>query len=155
MPTAQQIKLADPVQLVLGAKGRMVWSVDPSTSVYEALRLMSEKEIGALAVLSGGRLEGVISERDYARKVILKGRSSHETQVREIMASPPITVTPDDSIDDCMRIMTEQRVRHLPVVKDGALAGMVSIGDLVKWIITSQEETIRQLHSYIHGDYPQ
>jgi CBS domain-containing protein len=115
---------------------------------------MSEKGVGALLVLDDGQLTGNISERDYARKVILRDRSSKQTQVREIMTSPVLTVTSQHTVEECMRLMTENRIRHLPVVDAGRVAGMISIGDLVNWIITAHEETIGQLRSYIAGSYP-
>ncbi|MBV9669568.1 MAG: CBS domain-containing protein [Acidobacteriales bacterium] len=146
------MQVLDRVSIVLKQKAQQVWSIAPSATVYDALALMAEKEIGSLLVMDGAKLRGLVSERDYARKIILKGRSSKDTRVEEIMISPPVAVSPDTSIDDAMRIMTENRVRHLPVVStDGATMGIVSIGDLVKWIITSHEETIEQLQSYISG----
>jgi len=142
----------DAVSAVLNSKGGKVWSVPPDATVFDALRLMAEKDVGSLAVLEGRRLIGLFAERDYARKIILMGRSSKETKVREIMVVSPITVPADCAVNEAMRIMTEHRVRHLPVVgADGGLLGVVSIGDLVKWIITSQEAVIEQLHSYIAG----
>jgi CBS domain-containing protein len=127
--------------------------VPPNVTVFEAIQMMSDREIGALPVVSGGELEGILSERDYARKIILQGRSSRDTLVSEIMAEP-ITVTPADSVEHCMRIMTDHRVRHLPVCDGRKLAGIVSIGDLVNWIISAHEESIAQLTSYIAGGYP-
>ena len=127
-------------------------AVAPQDSVLSALGLLAEHNFGLLVVLEGTRLVGVMSERDYARKIILKGRSSKKTKVEEIMISPPLTISPGCSVDEAMRIMTEHRVRHLPVVDDAAtVLGIVSIGDLVKWIITSHEKTIEQLESYISG----
>lgn len=146
------MQIPDPVSVVLKQKNERIWSITPTATVYEALSVMAEKEIGSLVVMEGGRMVGLISERDYARKVILRGRSSKETRVDEIMTSPPVTIDPSSSVDDAMRIMTENRVRHLPVIDSkAAVLGIVSIGDLVKWIITSHEQTIEQLQSYIAG----
>ena len=146
------MKVLDQVSAILKQKGGQVWSVAPAATVYEALGRMANHDIGALLVMDGGRLVGVLSERDYARKIILQGRSSKETQVSEVMASPPITIPASCPVDDAMRIMTENRVRHLPVLDaDGGLLGLISIGDLIKWIITSQGQTIEQLESYIAG----
>lgn len=146
------MKVLDSVSAVLKQKGREVWSIEPEATVYEALEIMANKGIGALLVMQTGRLLGVVSERDYARRIILLGRSSRATKVREIMSSPAITLNFDSSVDDGMRIMTEHRVRHLPVLNpDGTVSGLVSLGDLVKWIITSHEKTIEQLESYISG----
>ena len=122
--------------------------------MYEAIERMSAKHIGALVVLSAENLAGIITERDYARKVILQGRQSRETLVREIMTTPALFITPDHSIDECMRIVTSRRIRHLPVLEGDRVVGMLSIGDLVNWIITAQEQTIRHLHNYIAGAYP-
>jgi CBS domain-containing protein len=144
----------DTIGSVLKVKGRVVFSIPPSTCVYDALALMSDKEIGALTVMDGDRLAGMMSERDYARKVILEGRSSKDTAVADIMTPEVITVTVHDTIDECMRIMTENRVRHLPVVEGERVVGMVSLGDLVKWVISAQEEEIQHLHAYISGGYP-
>ena len=148
------MKLVDPIRSLLTNKGGEVWSVSPEASVYAAIEMMAERRVGALLVIEGGRLDGVISERDYARKVILQGKSSKQTQVREIMTSPVISVSPDQTVDECMRIMTNNRIRHLPVVQDEKVIGVLSIGDMVKWIITAQAETISQLHGYIAGAYP-
>ncbi|MCI0339571.1 MAG: CBS domain-containing protein [Planctomycetales bacterium] len=136
---------------LLQVKGRDVWSVKPETPVYDALKLMAEKNIGAVLVLEGERLAGVFSERDYARKVILMGKSSKETPVREVMSTTTYTVTPDQSIEDCMALMTARRIRHLPVLESGRLIGMISIGDVVKAIIADRETTIRDLENYIRG----
>ncbi len=144
----------DKIDSVLKLKGSQIWSVAPTATVYDAIEKMSAKGIGALLVLADGHLAGIISERDYARKVILRDRSSKQTQVQEIMASPVVTVTPQHSVEECMRMMTENRVRHLPVVDRDKVVGIISIGDLVNWIISAHEETIGHLQSYIAGNYP-
>lgn len=144
----------DAVRCILQVKGHKVCFLPPQTSVYDAIALMAEKGIGGLPILQDGALVGFVSERDYARKVILQGHSSRDTSVREIMTSPVHCVDPDKTIEDCMRIMTENRVRHLPVVDGGIVIGIVSIGDLVKWIVGAQEETIQQLQTFIAGAYP-
>lgn len=148
------MNLVDTVRLVLKQKGQSVWSVSPDACVYDAIEIMAEKYVGALMVVSEGELVGVVSERDYARKIILQGKSSKETQVKEIMTSPAIFMTPEQTVEDGMRIMTEKHIRHLPVVEDGIVVGVVSIGDLVKWMISAQQHTISQLHSYIASQYP-
>ena len=148
------MKLVDPVSLILGRKGREVFSISPEASVYEAIEMMSDRHVGALMVLAAGSLVGVISERDYARKVILQGKSSKQTEVREIMTSPVVTAAAASNVDECMRIMTTHRIRHLPVVDGDRVVGVLSIGDLVNWIISAQEETIGQLQDYIVGKYP-
>jgi len=141
----------DTVRDVLRRKGSDVWSISPDASVYHGIELMAEKHIGALLVIADHRLVGIISERDYARKVVLKGRSSKETRIAEIMTSPVLSVDPARTVDDCMKIMTENRVRHLPVVEDQRVVAVVSIGDLVNWIISAQDHTIQQLQNYISG----
>jgi CBS domain-containing protein len=146
--------LDDTVRAVLDHKGIGVCAVTPETPVYEALEIMAEKDIGAVLVMEDADLCGVFSERDYARKVILQGKASRETQVTEIMTSPAIVATLDLSVDDCMRLMTGYRIRHLPVIDGEAVIGVLSIGDLVNWIIRRQEEEIHHLHHYIAGNYP-
>ncbi len=139
------------VQQVLQAKGREVWTIGPEASVYDALALMADKEIGALVVTQGSKVLGLLSERDYARSVALRGRKSKETAVREIMTTKVPCVGPDQTVQDCMSIMTEMRVRHLPVLDGETLYGIVSIGDLVKAIIEEQEVLIEHLVRYING----
>ncbi len=152
--TARAIELHDSVKSVLDRKGHAIWSISPEASVFDAISSMSEKHIGALVVLSAGQLVGVITERDYARKVILNGRQSRETRVREIMSTPVLYVTPEQTIGDCMHLMTSRQIRHLPVLEGDRVTGIVSIGDLVNWIIGAQDDTIRHLHKYITGSYP-
>jgi CBS domain-containing protein len=135
---------------LLEAKGGNVYSITPDARVFDALKLMADKSIGALIVMEGGRIAGIISERDYARKVILHGRSSHDLEVRDIMTSKVISVHPGQTVGECMALMTEKRVRHLPVTEGERLIGVLSIGDLVKEVIAEQRQTIEQLESYIH-----
>lgn len=137
------------VQQILNTKPAQIYSVTPTTSVLDALKLMTEKNISALLIMDGENLTGIFTERDYARKIILQGKSSKDTPISEAMTMSPITVSPADSIDLCMQIMTEKHIRHLPVLKDSATFGMVSIGDVVKFIIADQKQTISQLESYI------
>jgi CBS domain-containing protein len=148
------IKMSGTSGAVLKRKGSEVWFVTPDQTVYEAIERMADKAVGALLVLSDGKLVGIISERDYARKVILKGRSSRTTLVKEIMTSPVIFVTPHQAVDECMHIMTINRIRHLPIVENEKVFGVVSIGDLVKWVVSEQEETIEHLQNYISAKYP-
>jgi len=144
----------EPVRSLLRNKGRVIWSIGPEETVFRAIEIMSEKQIGCLVVLIGGQLAGIVSERDYARKVILMGRSSAQTRVSEIMTSPALFVTPGKTVGESMRLMTDRRIRHLPVLEGDNLVGMLSIGDLVNWVIASQQQTIRHLHNYIAGNYP-
>jgi len=136
---------------LLKYKGRVIHSVSPNAPVLDAIKIMAEHSVGALLVMQNEQLLGVLSERDYARKVILKGRSSNETLVSAIMSSPVLTVGPDQSVNDCMRLMTEHRVRHLPVVDAGRVIGVLSIGDLVRAVLEEQQQTIKQLEQYIHS----
>ena len=144
-------ELTSTISAILKNKSGEVWSTTPATSVYEAIEMMAEREVGALPVMEQGQLRGILSERDYARKILLMGRSSKETPVADIMTANPITVTPQQTVADCMRIVTDKRIRHLPVVENGRLTGMISIGDLVNWVISEQEQTIRHLEAYISG----
>jgi CBS domain-containing protein len=139
------------VRQLLDRKGRQIFSIAPGTAVLEAIRLMADRHVGALLVMEGETLSGIVSERDYARKVILKGRSSADTPVRDIMTAAVITVQPETPVEKCMQVMTERRVRHLPVIEGGRVVGMVSIGDLVKAVIAEQQQHIEQLESYIHS----
>ena len=146
--------LPETVNSVLRRKGRNVLSVRPDASVYEAIALMAENSVGALLVVADSMLVGILSERDYARKVVLQSRSSKDTQVTDIMSTPVITVTPGHTVEECMHLMTDKRIRHLPVVEGTAIIGIVSIGDLVRSVITVQGEMIQQLQQYINGPYP-
>jgi CBS domain-containing protein len=148
------MELLDTVESVLSQKRGMIYSIAPDATVYEALAMMADREIGSLLVMSGGRLIGMISERDYARKIALMGRSSKETSVEEVMTRDPVTVSLQHTVSGCMELMTDHRRRHLPVMEGDRVVGVLSIGDLVNWIVKSHEETIQQLHHYIAGAYP-
>jgi CBS domain-containing protein len=142
------------VSMILSAKGAETWTIPSTVSVFDAIKLMSDKNIGALPVVENGKLVGMLSERDYTRKVILKGKSSKQTPVADIMTTNPVVVGPSELIAECMRIMTEKRVRHLPVLDGGKMIGILSMGDAVKWIISAQTAAIDQLEKYITGEYP-
>ena len=142
------------IEKILSQKTGETWSVSPDATVYDAVALMAEKNVGALLVLENERLVGIISERDYSRKVMLRGKRSRETFVREIMSSELTTAHPRETVEECLRFMTEKRIRHLPVVADGSLRGVISIGDLVKEVISTQSATLDQLRDYISGGYP-
>jgi CBS domain-containing protein len=148
------MEITTTIGSILNRKGTAVWSVAPTNTVFEAISIMAEKNVGALPVLEGDRLVGMISERDYARKVILLGRGSKETAVAEIMSVNVKTVGPQDSVQECMQIMTENRVRHVPVMEDGKLTGLISIGDCVNWIISAQTAAIDDLERFVTGAYP-
>jgi len=149
------MRIADKISLVLKNKSQnRILSIDPEQTVYEALEQLARHDIGALLVLSGSRLVGIISERDYARKCMLMGKDSRETKVREIMTTPVHSVSPEYTVDECLSTMTQNHFRHLPVMQDGAVVGMLSIGDLVKWVISGQAHAIEALEGYIAGAYP-
>ena len=139
------------VRNVLNVKGNNIWSVAPDTMVFDALKIMSEKNIGALMVMKNNKLVGIFSERDYARKIILKGETSRTTSVKDVMTSAVLSVNPEQSIDECMELMTNKYVRHLPVIENDNLIGLISIGDVVKAIISEHGYTIKQLKNYITG----
>jgi CBS domain-containing protein len=139
------------VRSVLQSKGDVIWSIDPDTLVFDALKVMAAKNIGALLVMKENSLTGIFSERDYARKVALKGESSHKIKIREIMTSDVISVNPEQSIEECMELMTSKHIRHLPVIENRKLVGLISIGDVVKAIISQHEDTIKHLENYITG----
>ena len=148
------MRVLDPVSCILRKKGTDVWSVPSSASVYSAMKLMADKDVGSVMVIDDGKLVGSLSERDYARKIILLGRTSKDTLVHEIMTEAEITIRPECSVDEAMRLITTHRVRHLPVVCEGKLHGVISIGDLVQWISFAQDQTIEHLEHYISGQYP-
>lgn len=149
------MRLNDTIESLLETKGKKaVLSIEPEAWVYEALEKMAEHEIGAILVLEGEKLVGILSERDYARKGVLVGHLARETKVHQIMTSPVKYVSPDNTVDECMALMTRNRFRHLPVVSEERVVGVVSIGDLVKWVIAGQNQTIAELQGYITGAYP-
>ena len=148
------MEIQGAVRDILQSKGGQVWTTGPKDTVYEAIGLMGEKNIGSLVVVDNGEVVGVLSERDYSRKVVLHGRTSRDTLVGDILGQPVITIRRKDSIERCMQLMTEHRVRHLPVVDEDRLIGLISMGDLVRWVMESQNHTILQLQGYIAGDYP-
>jgi CBS domain-containing protein len=148
------MEITTTIGSILNRKGSHVWSVSPSDTVFEAISMMAEKNVGALPVMEADRLVGMISERDYARKVILLGRGSRETVVSEIMTSTVTTVVADDSVQACLQLMTENRIRHLPVMESGRLTGIISIGDCVNWIISAQTAAIDDLERFVTGAYP-
>lgn len=149
------MEIQGTVRDILQHKGEVVWTTSPANTVYEAIRLMGEKNIGALIAVEDGEVVGVISERDYSRKVVLQGRTSRDTLVNDILTRPAITVRRKETIEKCMQLMTSQHIRHLPVVSDdNRPIGLISMGDLVNWVMQSQRHTIMQLHGYISGEYP-
>lgn len=147
------MEITTAAKTLLEHKSRDIWTIAPTVTVYQAIQMMSEKNIGALPVMEGTKLVGIISERDYMSKVALKGKSSKATPVNDIMTRDPVTVGPDQNISRCLEIITEHRIRHLPVVDGDKLLGIISIGDLVKWTIATQRMTIEQLNAYISGGY--
>lgn len=148
------MEIAGTISAVLNLKGNQVYSICPDATVFDAIELMAHKNVGALPVMEDEKLVGIVSERDYTRKVALKGKASKQTLVKEIMFSPVIPVTPEHTVEECLRIMTENRVRHLPVLEGDVMTGIVSIGDLVNWTISAQTAAISHLESYITGQYP-
>ena len=147
------MEIVGTINEILNTKGTQVWTISPEATVFDALELMSEKNVGALLVMEGGRLAGVISERDYSRKIVLVGKNSRTTPVRDILTSVVISVTTKHTVQECMELMTTRRVRHLPVLDDKHVVGIVSIGDLVNWIISAQRTAIDQMQNYISGQY--
>ena len=145
--------VAGNVSAILGHKPREIFSVVPDATVYDAVKLMADKNVGALLVIEGGKLAGLISERDYSRKIMLKGKKSRETKVSEIMSTQLTTIPPNEPVDLCLRLMTDKRIRHLPVLDGEKVVGVISIGDLVKYVIDCQSAAIEHLESYIHGGF--
>lgn len=150
----KSMEIQGTVRDILQNKGGQVWTTSPASTVYEAIGLMGEKNIGALVVIENDEVIGVLSERDYSRKVVLQGRTSRDTVVGDILSRPVVTIRRRDTIEKCMQVMTEHRIRHLPVVDENRLIGLISMGDLVRWAMESQNFTILQLQGYISGDYP-
>lgn len=148
------MNITGTIDSILRQKNAAIWSVPPDSTVFDAISLMSQKNIGALLVVQDAKLVGIFSERDYTRKVILKGKSSKTTAVREIVSTPVISVEPAFTVEECMRLMTEHRVRHLPVLDGGKIVGILSIGDLVNWTISAQHTALSQMEDYISGKYP-
>ena len=148
------MQITGTVDSILARKNATVWSIAADATVYEAVELLAHKNIGALPVMDNNRLLGIFTERDYTRKVILKGKSSKTTAVREIISKPVISVALDTSVEACMHLMTQKRVRHLPVIADGNLIGIISIGDLVNWTISAQHSVLLQMEQYLSGNYP-
>ena len=148
------MEIAGSVGAILAHKGSAVWSIAPNSMIFDAIQLMADKNVGALLVVENGKLVGMLSERDYTRKVTLKGKSSKNTPVREIMTQAVVTVTEADTVRECMRVMTDSHIRHLPVMEEKRMVGLVSLGDLVKWTISAQQATIETLQQYISGPYP-
>ena len=148
------MEVTGTVNSILANKGSAIWSISPDATVFEAIQLMAEKNVGALPVVQHDQLVGIISERDYTRKVILQGKSSKETPVRDIMTQRLVTADPDDRVSECMQRMTENRVRHLPVLEGDKMVGVVSIGDLLAWLITAQRNALDNLERYVTGDFP-
>ena len=147
------MEITDPISSLLRNKSHDLWTTSPGCSVLDAIQLMADKNVGALPVIEDGQLVGIITERDYTRKIVLKHKASKDTPVRSIMGTEPVTASPRDSVGKGMQAMTDKRVRHLPVLDDGKLVGIVSIGDLVKWTISAQGAMIQQLEGYIQGGY--
>ncbi|MEY2545619.1 MAG: hypothetical protein QOG48_736 [Verrucomicrobiota bacterium] len=145
--------VAGNISAILGQKPREIFSIGPNDTVYDAVKLMAEKNVGAVLVLEGDKLVGLISERDYSRKIMLKGKRSRETKVSEIMSTQLIVIPPSEPIDRCLRLMTDKRIRHLPVLDGDKVVGVISIGDLVKYVIDCQSAAIEHLESYIHGGF--
>jgi CBS domain-containing protein len=145
------MKASVPISALLHDKGTALWSIAPEATVFEAIQLMADKNIGSLLVMSGDRLVGMFTERDYTRKIALQGKTSKATRVDEVLSSKIISVAPDHTVEECMRLMTENRVRHLPVLANNKVTGLVSIGDLVNWTISAQDAAIAQMEQYIAG----